>query len=313
MSTPAAVVFPKTLKLDNEKMHRLRLRLGYALAVVLILGLAVYGFGYYFLDSTQRPFSLKHHLLKPSGSIGLSLGLLGFAIFIVIFLYPLRKRWLWLKRQGTTRHWLDFHVLLGLMAPFVIAFHASFKFRGLAGMAFWIMTAVALSGVVGRYLYGQIPRSLTAAELSLQEARETQEQLTQRLATQNVVPSAELGPLFRLPRAEVVHSEPMALVLCSMVAVDLQREFRIARLRLHTVDLGRALVTLGGLLPSGRPELEQVIGTARRQATLSKRILFLSRSQQVFHLWHVVHRPFSYSFAALAMVHIVVVLLFGLR
>ena len=48
MSTPAAVVFPKTLKLDSEKMHRLRLRLGYVLAVVLILGLAVYGFGYYF-------------------------------------------------------------------------------------------------------------------------------------------------------------------------------------------------------------------------------------------------------------------------
>ena len=38
---------------------------------------------------------------------------------------------------------------------------------GMAGVAFWIMTAVALSGVVGRYLYAQIPRSLNAAVSAL--------------------------------------------------------------------------------------------------------------------------------------------------
>ena len=35
-----------------------------------------------------------------------------------------------------------------------------------------------------------------------------------------------------------------------------------------------------------------------------KRVLFLSRSQKVFHLWHVVHKPFSYAFAVLALLHI---------
>jgi hypothetical protein len=44
--------------------------------------------------------------------------------------------------------------------------------------------------------------------------------------------------------------------------------------------------------------------TARKQASLSKRILFLSRTKQVFNLWHVIHRPFSYSFAILAILHI---------
>jgi hypothetical protein len=38
---------------------------------------------------------------------------------------------------------------------------------------------------------------------------------------------------------------------------------------------------------------------------------FLERVQQVFHLWHVVHRPFSYSFVALVAIHITVVLLLG--
>jgi hypothetical protein len=31
----------------------------------------------------------------------------------------------------------------------------------------------------------------------------------------------------------------------------------------------------------------------------------------VFHLWHVIHRPFSYSFALLAVIHIAVVTMMG--
>jgi hypothetical protein len=139
------------------------------MAILLIAGVGIYGESYYRLDAAQRPFSPKHVLLRPNGSIGLWLGVLGATMFLIIFLYPIRKRWAWFRSKGNTRHWLDFHVLVGLSAPFIIALHASFKFRGIAGMAFWIISAVALSGVIGRYLYAQIPRSLNAAELSMQE------------------------------------------------------------------------------------------------------------------------------------------------
>lgn len=313
MSTQVSLPLSRVQGAGREKVHRFLLAAGYALAGMMLLALAVYGFDYYFLDSARRPFSLKHPVLRPNGSVGLWLGVLGLGMFLTIFLYPLRKRWPWLKSKGSTRHWLDFHVLLGITAPLVIAFHASFKFRGIAGMAFWIMVAVALSGVVGRYLYGQIPRSLNAAELSLQEAHELEAEITGQLGAQQVVPAQVLAPVFRLPDARSVESAPMILALASMLLLDLQRQFRIARLRLHCLGAREALASVGGLLPSGRPELERVIGIARRQAALSKRILFLSRSQQVFHLWHVVHRPFSYSFAVLALLHIGVVLLFGIR
>lgn len=313
MSTQASISVSRARTRSGEGVHHFLLAAGYVLAGLMLLTLAIYGFDYYLLDPARRPFSLQHQVLKPNGSLGLWLGVLGFGMFLIIFLYPLRKRWPWLKSKGSTRHWLDFHVLLGLTAPLVIAFHASFKFRGIAGVAFWIMSAVALSGVVGRYLYGQIPRSLNAAELSLQEARDLQAEITGQLAAQQVVPADALATLFRLPSADRIKSAPMVFVLCSMLIVDLQRKLRVARLRVRCVGLCGSLVSLGGLLSSGRPELERVIGIARRQAALSKRILFLSRSQQVFHLWHVVHRPFSYSFAVLALLHIGVVLLFGIR
>jgi hypothetical protein len=145
---------------DGERMHRIYLGVAYLIAGLLLVGMLIYGFDYYWLSPAHRALSPKHAYLKPSGAIGLRLGMIGFFMFLLIYLYPLRKRWAWLGRQGSSRHWLDFHVLLGLAAPMVVAFHSSFKFSGIAGVAYWIMIVVSLSGVVGRYIYAQIPRSL---------------------------------------------------------------------------------------------------------------------------------------------------------
>ena len=303
----AAVVATK----NPDAGHRLRLFAGYAIAIALIVGIAAYGFDYYTASPNDRPFMAKHVLLRPSGRIGVKLGILGFAMFLAIFLYPLRKYWTWLGRQGSARHWLDFHVLLGLSAPFVIALHASFKFHGFAGVAFWIMLAVSLSGVVGRYLYSQIPRRVNAAELSRKELQELQEKMTQQLAQQNFLQAANLRSALRLPSQETVDKLPIPLALAYMLLLDLARPFRIAGLRNGALQGAEHLTTLGGMLPTRHREMERAITVAREEASLSKRILFLSRTEQVFHLWHVVHKPFSYTFAILALIHIAVVLMMG--
>lgn len=312
MSANATVATTAVLSARNsERAHRIRLIIAYLLAIALILVIAAYGANYYTLGAADRPFSPKHAALRPSGSIGLKLGFLGFGMFLVIFLYPLRKCWDWLARQGSSRHWLDFHVLLGLSAPFIIAFHSSFKFKGFAGIAFWIMLAVSISGVIGRYVYGQIPRKLNAAEISVRELQDLQSRMAEQLAPQRVLPEADVRHLLRLPSAETVESLPVVAALAYMIALDVARPFRVARLRRHALDFGETLSSGLGFLRTRHAALERVIETAREEAALSKRILFLSRSQQVFHLWHVIHKPFSYSFAALALIHVVVVMMMG--
>lgn len=296
---------------NKDRAHRVRLLAGWAVAILLVVALTAYGYDYYILSSAARPFSPKHPVLRPSGSIGLKLGFLGLGMFLAIFVYPLRKKWAWLGRQGSARHWLDFHVLLGVSAPFVIAFHSSFKFHGFAGIAFWIMLSVSLSGLVGRYLYSQIPRRVNAAEISLSELQEFQAQLSQQLAQQKLLPQADLRSLLRLPSKESVSRLPMPVALVYMMLLDVARVFRVAAIRRHAVPFGQKLTTLAGLLPTGNTSLERAIDLAREEASLAKRVLFLSRSQQVFHLWHVVHKPFSYSFAVLAIIHIVVVMMMG--
>jgi len=289
---------------DKERGHRIRLYSLYALAFATNLAIFIYGFDYYKLSAIDRPFSPKHHMLRPSGPIGLYLGFMGVALFIGIFLYPIRKHWAWLGQMGTTRHWLDIHVLMGLTAPFIIAFHSTLKFKGIAGMAFWIMFAVSASGVVGRYLYAQIPRKVTTAELSMKELQELQESLSQQLAVQRLLPEADLRALLRMPDANRVSRLPILIALPYMMILDVVRFFRVARLRRHAIGFGGFFQTLAGFLPTGHRELEKAIHAAAEEAALSKRVLFLSRSQKVFHLWHVVHKPFSYAFAVLALLHI---------
>lgn len=296
---------------EPERSHRRPLLVGYVLAIALVLVLVVYGFDYYTLDAAHRPFSSKHAVLKPSGAIGLRLGEFAFLLFCTIFLYPLRKHWRWLSRQGTSKNWLDFHVLAGIAAPLLVAFHSSFKFQGFAGVAFWVMTAVALSGVLGRYVYAQIPRNLSSAELSMSELEQQHTMLAQRLTARGVLPMADLNLLLRLPSAAMVSGLPLMVALVYMIVLDLMRPLRVARIRRDALGWGEKVTTLGGLLRTRRQALERAIDAARDQALLSKRILFLSRAQMVFHLWHVIHKPFSYSFAALAAVHIAVVTMMG--
>jgi len=296
---------------NPDQGHRVRLAVAYSIAIALICVVAVYGLNYYTLGAADRPFSPKHALLRPSGSIGVKLGMAGFGMFLIIFLYPLRKLWPWLGRQGLTRHWLDFHVLLGLAAPFVIAFHAAFKFRGFAGIAFWIMLAVSLSGVVGRYLYGQIPRSLSAAELTMKEVQENRERLAEQVKAQRLLSEKDLQSLLRLPSKQRVDALPMFVALAYMMLLDVAGWLRVAGLRRRSLPLSGKFTTVFGLLPIRNTPLERAIAAAREEAALTKKVLFLERSQQVFHLWHVIHKPFSYTFALLALAHIAVALAMG--
>ena len=82
-------------------------------------------------------------------------------------------------------------------------------------------------------------------------------------------------------------------------------------LKPSALSFGQIITTFGGFFPTRNVALERAIHLAGGEAALAKRVLFLSRSQQVFNLWHVVHKPFSYSFAVLALIHIVVVMMMG--
>ena len=300
-----------TALIDREKAHRSRLGIAYLVVSVLALIQLAYGFHYYMLSQAERALSPKHAYLKPSGTIGLHLGMVAFVLFLIVYIYPLRKFWPWLGRQGSARHWLDYHVLMGISAPVLVTFHSAFKFSGLAGVAFWIMVIVALSGIVGRYIYAQIPRKMNYVEVSIKEANEQSEKLAEQLKSLGILSPKDIEALVRLPDARQSAQMSALTALWKMLVFDMGFPFRVWRLRQKMLWSHRKTLSLVGLRKTHNAKLENAITTAREQIVLAKKILFLSKTNKMLNLWHLIHRPFSYSFALLASIHVILMLMLG--
>jgi hypothetical protein len=284
----------------RKRRHRLWIQIGIAAGTVATIALCVYGLSYYILSADARLLSPRHDALKPSGSIGNALGIVGGVLLLLMYLYPLRKKWKWLSRKGKTKNWLDYHILMGLVGPVLITFHSSFKLSGVAGCAYWCMIAVVLSGIVGRYLYGRIPRKLGAVEMSVDEAEQLCAELARQIRAQSVLTEKELQPLLALPSLDEVRAMPLGKALVVIVALDVRRAWTLFRLRWRV-----------GAHVASHADVKGALTAIRKQAALSKDALFLGKVQQMFRMWHVIHRPFSYSLAIMATLHIMAVVFLG--
>jgi hypothetical protein len=103
---------------------------------------------------------------------GHALGIVGFILMILTeILYSLRKRTR-SARWGRMSTWLEFHIFTGLVGPFMVLLHTSWKFNGLAGVTTLFTVIIVLSGFIGRYIFTRIPRTVDGLEIegSLSEA-----------------------------------------------------------------------------------------------------------------------------------------------
>ena len=96
---------------------------------------------------------------------GLGLGILGFVMMLMTeVLYSLRKRSR-LARWGRMSEWLRFHIFTGLIGPYLVLLHTSWKFNGLAGVITLFTIIIVVSGFIGRYIYTRIPRTPDGVEM----------------------------------------------------------------------------------------------------------------------------------------------------
>ncbi len=103
-----------------------------------------------------------------AGSLfGHLVGIVGFLLMLMTeTLYSFRKRSR-KGRWGNMQSWLQFHIYTGLVGPYMVLLHTSWKFNGLAGATTLLTVIIVISGFVGRYIYTRIPRSLEGIELSV--------------------------------------------------------------------------------------------------------------------------------------------------
>lgn len=280
-------------------MKRSLLAIGAVLLATLIAGLP-----YYVLPLGGRVRSPLHDWFRSSGYVGQTLGILAFACFAFLWLYPLRKKFRWLARTGAVPAWLRVHTVAGLSAPFLVCLHAGFRFTGLAGIAFWSMVVVWMSGIVGRYLYSRIPRSRDGLALTLQEIEARREDLVRRIAAVTGMHPSEVREGLALETAP--HRKMGVLAsLRRMIRDDVarRRTIRHFRHRLSPPQPGTLLVE-----PKA---LDEAVRLARQEIALAQQIRLLETTRDLFKFWHVAHRPVAITALVAVLVHVIVVVSVG--
>jgi hypothetical protein len=239
-----------------------------------------------------------HRLLRPSGPVGQTLGVVGGALMLMPFVYMLRKRIPWLRSLGSLKTWLEIHLFCGIFGPVLVTFHTSFKFNGIVSAAYWSMVTVVLSGFVGRYLYVRIPRSIRGAELPRLELDRRAEAMRNQLARSVSSPDV-LARLEAFERAAVpASSAELSIIDLLFGEITLGR-----RVRALDRELGRSL--LSGQLR------EEVVSLTVDRSVLLRRIAYLERTRRLFELWHVFHLPLVYLQLIIVAAHVGVTMYLG--
>ena len=143
--------------------------------------------------------TLTRGIPAASGFYGHGMGILGFVLMLMTeTLYSLRKRWR-SYRWGKMARWLEFHIFTGIVGPYLVLLHSSWKFNGLAGVVMLLTGVIVASGFIGRYIYTAVPRSANGIELSLGEIETEVSQFEQqiRLVSGKALMTPELRNLTR--------------------------------------------------------------------------------------------------------------------
>jgi hypothetical protein len=228
---------------------------------------------------------------------------------LLLFIYPMRKHFAFARNWGRVKWWFLVHMLLGVGGPLLILLHSTFRIGSLnAGVALYSMIIVALSGVIGRFIYARVHRGLRGEQVGFKEllshAKLDQADVRSRLAFapkveawlkdfEQVELQAKAG---WLTYSRQVFWLPLKLwIVYARCVNELHKPIR--RLAAHGKWSKADLV---------RRE-KQSRKLVRRHLTAVVRVAQYTAYERFFSLWHVAHIPFVYLLVISAIVHVIAV------
>jgi hypothetical protein len=259
---------------------------------------ALDGWEYYRAPLGTRGYLPEHPLLRPSGPVGLTLGVCGVMSMLMTLPYYVRKRWRVLARIGTPKQWLEVHIFFGIVGPVLITLHTSFKFNGIVSVAYWLMMTVWASGFVGRYLYVRIPKTIRGAELSFTQVEEQLTRSQQQLQATALPPAVQRE--LEAFEAAVLRARGRAPGAIDLFFGELRVRARLMLLQRHLRAAGVDIAAITA-----------VVDAAAERATLARRLAHLQRTRHLFELWHVFHRPLVVGLFVIVAFHVGIALFFG--
>jgi hypothetical protein len=268
------------------------------IVVIVTVYLAYTGLSYYTTPIEERFYHPQHDWFKPSGLFGHGLGIIGTLLILIgVVMYIVRKRSKMMARWGRLKYWLEFHIFLCTLGPVMVLFHTAFKFGGIVSVAFWSMVAVVASGVVGRFIYVRIPRSIEGRALSLNEVKEMKGDVERMLKGAYGINEEDFQRLVAITESQKQSDSGY-----------LQKFFGGFFAERKILAEARSILKSNNMAPDS---VNKVLGLIKKELTLNNRIENLQLMHKLFRYWHVAHLPFALIMLIIVIIHVIVTITFG--
>lgn len=246
--------------------------------------------------------------ISPQHGLGYALGIIGGSMMLALLLYPLRKRVRWLSFLGRMDIFFRAHMVLGILGPVLILFHANFRTGATnSNVALACMLVVSGSGLFGRYFYSKIHHGLYGNRATLGELRAAADRLRTNATTVQFLPDLvvrlerEEERVMRVSRTYGLNLlSPLLLAPMTLIARIKLRGY----IRKELAQAARNSLTLS----QHRRRLSRLANDhVSRRLGAAKRVATFHAFERLFSLWHVLHLPLFFMLIVAGIVHVIAV------
>jgi hypothetical protein len=227
---------------------------------------------------------------RASELFGHGIGIIGFILMLFTeILYTLRKRSR-SARWGRMSTWLQFHIFTGLVGPYMVLLHTSWKFNGLAGMVMLLTVIIVASGFLGRYIYTSVPRNVDGIEVQANE-------LEQQIFTVDAELQNWLSSRPELYQSLSKNISPGRISSGNRLVFGRAFEEWNARLNWWRIS--------SRLDRSAREQAKRLNDLLKQERNLRRQLASIALTRRLLGLWHAIHIPVGMALFTAAFIHIV--------
>jgi hypothetical protein len=250
--------------------------------------------------------------ITAESGLGYWLGIIGSLMMLLLLLYPLRKRARFLRGLGRVPAWFRSHMILGIVGPTLIVFHANFRSTSLnASVALFFMLTIVASGIIGRYLFAKIHMGLYGTKAEIKGMLSDADLMKHALGGDYEGAGRLLSELGSFESRVLVRHSNFFSSLWAFIALS----WRWQNLRARLLKEAKAAIEAEGKHRGWgwRARRKQV---ARVKEHLSIYFAAVNKAarfgvyERMFALWHVLHMPLFFLLVLTAILHVVAVHLY---
>ena len=247
--------------------------------------------------------------ITPTRGLGYALGIIGGSLMLVLLLYSARKHFSWLSFLGPTPSWFRFHMVLGILGPLCILFHANFSTGATnSNVALFSMLTVAGSGFIGRYLYAHIHHGLYGRKLELGDLQASASGLREHSGGVSFLP--DLVTRLEVAERHLLACGPQLSLLGFLKPLVVRLASVNARWQLHRyIRRGlRASARKSAVVAAESKRLRRTANAyIDRRLAATRRVAEFQGYERLFSLWHALHIPLIFMLIIAAVVHVIAV------